>query len=77
MFVPTTPEEIPRTRAIAIIKRLKQTTMAILSFRCKLKDAVRSTITGIDITKKAHQRDSREEFRGLRIASVTISDATE
>ena len=37
----------------------------MLSFRRKLKDAVRSTITGIDITKIVHQRALHEESRGL------------
>ena len=74
--VPVTRADTPRTSAIANMKRLKQRTTAMLSFRRKSKDAVRSTITGIEITKKAHQRDLHGEFTSLRIKSVTMSNTT-
>lgn len=75
-FVPMIPKEIPRTRAIATMNKLKQTTTAMLSFRYMLKVAVRSTMTGMDITR-TNQRRFCECVRGLRITSVTISDTTE
>ena len=48
----------------------------MLSFRRKLKDALRSTMTGMEITARAYQKQFREEFGCLRIMSVTISDVT-
>jgi hypothetical protein len=50
--VPTTPLVIPRTRAMPTIRRLRQRTTAMLSFRVKLKDDLRRTTTGIEITAR-------------------------
>ena len=61
--VPVTRADTPRISAIATIKRLRQRTTAMLSFRRMSKDTVRSTITGMDITKIAYQKDLHEEFR--------------
>lgn len=52
--VPTKPAEIPRNRAMATIKRLRQSTTAMLSFRLRFKEILRRTMTGIEITARVH-----------------------
>lgn len=53
---PKTPAEIPRIRAIAIMNKLKQSTAPILILRRMSKDDLRSIMTGMEITARAHQK---------------------